>query len=77
MSIIFITIDETINCPIICKNTQLFNSLELLLYEKYPDYKESENFFTVNGNKINKYKTLEENNISNGDIITLNPIEFK
>ena len=77
MNIIFITLDEAIHYPIICKNTQLFNSLEILLYEKYPEYKEYENFFFAHGNKINKFKTLDENNISNGDIITLSSSELK
>ena len=42
-----------------------------MIYEKYPKYTEGENFFIVNGTKINRGKTLEENNIKNNDIITL------
>ena len=42
-----------------------------MLYEKYPKYIETENFFVVCGNKINKHKTLEQNNINNNDIIIL------
>ena len=45
--------------------------MENILYEKYPKYVESENFFLVNGNRINKYKTLQENKINNNDVITL------
>ena len=77
MSIIFISIDEAIHYPIICKKNQLFCVLENLLYEKFPEYKESENYFIIHGksiNKINKFKTLEENNINNDDIITLHQI---
>ena len=48
-----------------------FSKIEILLYEKYPKYIETENFFVVGGNKINKHKTLEQNNINNNDIITL------
>ena len=33
-----------------------------------------ENYFVVNGNKINRFKNLIENNIKNSDIITLNTI---
>ena len=29
------------------------------------------NYFVVNGRKINKYQTLEENGIKNNDVITL------
>ena len=76
MSVIFISTDEFIHYPIICKNNQIFNVLENLLYEKYPEYKESENLFFVNGRKINKLKTIEENNIKNGNIIVMNEIGF-
>jgi hypothetical protein len=32
---------------------------------------ETNNYFLVGGNKINKNKTIKENNIKNNDIITL------
>ena len=57
---------------IICKNTDTFSKIEKLLYDEYPGYKNLENNFFVNGNKINRYETLEENKIYNSDIITLN-----
>ena len=42
-----------------------------MLYDEYPEYIESENHFIVNGNKVNKYKSLEFNKIKNNDIIEL------
>jgi hypothetical protein len=42
-----------------------------MLYDEYPEYIESENYFLVNGKKVNKYKTLEYNKIKNNDIIML------
>jgi len=45
------------------------------LYKEYSNYKDIENVFVVNGRKINKYKSLKDNNIKNNDIIQLNPIE--
>ena len=42
-----------------------------MLYNKYPKYMETDNYFLVNGNKINRNKTFEKNNIKNNDIITL------
>ena len=36
-----------------------------------PKYKETENFFTSDGKLINKLKTLEENNIKDGQIILM------
>jgi len=55
----------------ITKNSENFSNVELPLYDKYPKYKYSENFFLVNGNLLNKGKTLEENHIKNNDTITL------
>ena len=42
-----------------------------MIYAKYPRYAEEEIFFIVNGNKINRGKTLEQNKIKNNDVITL------
>ena len=75
MTIIFISFEEDIHYSLICKNTDKFNKIENLLYEKYPEYEESENYFTVNGNKIIKSKTIEQNKINNSDIIILNKFE--
>ena len=71
MTLIIISNDQKIHYSLVCKNTQKFTIIEYKLYEKYPEYLEFENFFLINGNKINKYKSLEENNIKNSDIITL------
>ena len=71
LSIIVISVDQKINYPILCKNTDLIIDIEKLLYNEYPEYKETENYFMFKGIKINKYKSLEENQINNGDIITL------
>ena len=74
MTIIFKSFDQNIHYSLICKNTQIFNQVEILLYKIYPEYKETENFFIVNGNKINRFKSLEENKIKNSDIILVNRI---
>ena len=67
----FISINQDIDFTIISKNTDAFSKIENILYEKYPKYKDSENYFLVNGNKINRNRTLEENKIKNNDILTL------
>ena len=72
MSVIFNSTKQDINYSVICKNTDLFVNIELKLYKEYPQYKENENFFTVDGNKINKYINLEQNHIKDNDIILLN-----
>ena len=71
ISIIFISSDQNIHYSIICKNTESFSKIESLLYDKYPEYKITNNYFIVNGNKIDTYKNLKENNIKNSDIIML------
>jgi len=71
ISIKFISIYQDIDFTVIAKNTDNFSNIEKMLYDKYPKYIEFENYFLVNGNKINKHKTLEQNNIRNNDILTL------
>ena len=71
ISIIFQSLDKKVHCSIICKETDLFINVEASLYKKYPEYKESEQYFIVNGKKINKFKTLNENGIKDNDIILL------
>ena len=70
ISIKFASSEQDIDFSIIL-NTELFSKIETVLYNKYPKYTETENYFLVGGNKINKHKTLEKNNIKNNDIITL------
>ena len=71
ISIKFISTEQKINCQMLCKNTDIFAIIEQNLYQKYPEYKETENFFLLHGTKINKNKTLEENKIKNNDVIIL------
>ena len=77
MCVNFRSIDQKIqNYSLICKNTDSFNVLENQLYKDNKEYYETENYFTVNGKKIHKNKTLEENNIHNNDTIILNVLEI-
>ena len=71
MTVVFSSLNEDILYPVICKNTDLFNRLEYLLYEEYPHYAEKEICFKHCGYKINKFKTLEENKIRDKSIIDL------
>ena len=75
LSVIFESLDQKIHYSCICKNTDKFNTLENMLYKKYPEYLSSENKFSVNGNIVNKYQTLEFNKIEISDIIILNNTE--
>ena len=71
INIKFISIDQKINFDTIAKNSDNFAKLEASLYEKYPKYKDTENYFLSNGKKLNKHRTLEENEIKDNDILTL------
>ena len=73
MSIIINSEDENIQYSIICKSKDIFNKIEDIFYGKYPQYRSTKeaNFFTLNGKKIDGYKTIEENKIENHSIIIL------
>ena len=75
MCVIFMSVDQQVHYPIICKNNQKFNEVENLLYDKFPEYKEFENYFLLYGKKISKSLTLDENKIKYGDIITMTKYE--
>ena len=72
MVVIIRSNDQKIDYAFICKNSDKFRKIEEQLYDIYSEYADYEVFFTFNGTKINKNKTLEENNIKNNDIIILN-----
>ena len=71
MSIIFISSDQNIISSLICKNTDNFKFIENKFYEKYSEYKGLDNIFILNGRKIDKNKSLDENEIKNDDIIII------
>ena len=67
----FISSNQDIDYSTITKNTEKFSKLETQLYDKYPNYLDLETYFLVNGKRVNSKRTLEENKIKNGDVITL------
>ena len=75
MAITFISIDQSVHYSIPCKSNDKFFKIVNLLYEQYPEYKETRNCFLCNGRIIKEYKTLKENNIKSGGIITLIKID--
>ena len=75
MSIIFLSVDQKIHHSFVYKNTDIFAEIEQKLYVEYPEYKEEENYFITNGYKVNRFKSLDENNIKSSDKITLNIID--
>ena len=59
------------NYSLPCKNTDLFVRLEEKLNNDYPELKDKETYFLVNGRKIKRFKTLDENHINSNDVINL------
>jgi DNA repair ATPase RecN len=72
IAIFFTSIDQNIYRPISCKNTDIIDKIEEKIYNEYPEYKDYNTYLTVNGNKIKRLKTVEENGIKDGNIITVN-----
>ena len=72
MTLIFNSFDQKVHYAIICKNTDNFSQIEQILYEKFPEYKETENYFLYGSRKINRYKTIEENGLEYSAFILFN-----
>ena len=62
---------DIMNYCLPCKNTDLFVRLEEKLNNDYPQLKDKETYFLVNGRRIKRFKTLDENQIKGNDIINL------
>ena len=71
MVVNFISLDQRINCGIKCLKTDTFAEVEEKLYQKYEEYREMNNNFTVNGNIVLRFKTINDNHIKDGDKIQL------
>ena len=71
----FISSDQNINCPIKCLKTDTFAEVEEKLYQKYEEYRETNNNFIAKGRIILRFKKICENNIQDGDKIQLIKVE--
>ena len=67
---------QKIKYSLICKNTDKINDIEKMLYKKFPDFPKTENYFLCNGASIEKFKSLEENKIKDGDILLVYKFEL-
>lgn len=59
-----------------CLYNMPFNKIKEKLIKEYPEYDNSNIFFTANGNLIDISATFEENKIKDGDTIMLNIGKF-
>ena len=69
------SIDGKVDMPYSCKSSDVFVDIEKMLYNEYPEYKDLNTYFTVNGQVIKRFRNLLENNIRNKDKILLNIYE--
>ena len=71
----FISLDQKINCGISCLETDTFAEVEEKLYQRFEEYRETNNNFIANGKVILRFKKICENNIRDGDKIQLIKME--
>ena len=69
------SIDQKVDTSIRCLPTQKFVRIEEILYDKYPEYKDKNTYFLLNGETVKRFRTIQENNINNLDVILLNEYE--
>ena len=67
----FISSDQNINCPIKCLSTDTFAEVEEKLYQKYADYRNTNNNFVAKGKVVLRFKKISENGIQDGDKVQL------
>ena len=67
----FISQDNKIDYSIQCSGNSIFAEIEEILYQKYPEYREINNKFEINGKEILRFKTINNNNIKNDSTVIL------
>ena len=67
--------DGQINMGIKCLPTETFAEVEERLYKEYDNYRNTDNYFIANGQKVSRFKTINENKIGNGTKVQLIKLE--
>ena len=67
----FISTDSKVHFSVPCLGDDLFVEIEKKLYEQFPEYTETNNYFLSQGKQILRFKTISQNNIGNGLPVTL------
>ena len=71
ITINFISTDGSLHYAVSCDKNETFAEAEEKLYKKYPNYRETNNYFLYGGKSILRFKTIENNKIESGEPITL------
>ena len=69
------SIDQTVDKAYTCQKNDIFVRIEEELYNDYPQYKDLNTYFTVNGRIVKRFRSMLENNIRKNDKILLNIYE--
>ena len=75
LTIQFKSIDQKVDTVFTCKKTDVFVRIEEMLYNEYPEFKDLNTYFTVNGQVVRRFRNMQENKIRNKDKILLNIYE--
>ena len=76
INIKFISSDQQIIYTTNCYKTDDFSKIEEELFNKFPKLKSKNDvYYIACGNVINKFATLDQNRIGNGDVILINYID--
>jgi len=65
----FISMDQKIQYAIPCTGNDIFAEIEEKLYQKFPQYRETNNFFLSDGKQILRFKTISQNKIGGFPVI--------
>lgn len=71
MKVKFISTDRRLDTTINCSSSDKFSNLEEKLYQKFPEFRNENNFFISNGNLIQKDQTVSFNQINPGSPVIL------
>ena len=77
ITVIFKSLNPIINYQITCDNSETFSEIEKKICLEFPELIEKKIEFIANGNKINKSKSLYQNNIKDNTIIEIKIIPSK
>jgi predicted RNase H-like nuclease (RuvC/YqgF family) len=71
----FKSIDQKVDMSYACQKDDIFVRIEEKLYNDYPQFKDLNTYFTVNGRIVKRFRSMLENGIRNNDKILLNIYE--
>ena len=71
MAFNFISKDSKLHFAVPCLDYNTFAEVEEKLYQKFPEYRETNNNYIANGEQVLRFKTIKSNNIGNGLPVTM------